>query len=289
VTKGGPINAAPRFWGQTDAQGSAGFTKESVSYVSRMGLYAIRNLAAVGDFGGDRARNRLVCLGRGAADQGAPIGVAGLRAELAACQSKGREQAGRIAILETEAARAAAVADIKAESAAALMARSPAPAAVMAPEAATPCKAVVATAPAAIEAPVTKSAKPAKATVVKATVAKPAAKAAVGKPAATKSAAKSASTAPAKPKTLTAARGGKADDLKLINGVGPKLEALLHRLGFFHFDQVAGWTTKDLARVDDNLEDFRGRATRENWVGQAKALAKGGPARPASKARATKA
>jgi predicted flap endonuclease-1-like 5' DNA nuclease len=245
-----------------------------------MGLYAIRNLAAVGDFGGDRARNRLVCLGRGAADQGAPIGVAGLRAELAACQSKGREQAGRIAILETEAARAAAVADIKAESAAALMARSPAPAAVMAPEAATPCKAVVATAPAAIEAPVTKSAKPAKATVAKATVAKPAA---------TKSAAKSASTAPAKPKTLTAARGGKADDLKLINGVGPKLEALLHRLGFFHFDQVAGWTTKDLARVDDNLEDFRGRATRENWVGQAKALAKGGPARPASKARATKA
>jgi predicted flap endonuclease-1-like 5' DNA nuclease len=81
---------------------------------------------------------------------------------------------------------------------------------------------------------------------------------------------------PAKPATLTAARGGAADNLKEIKGVGPKLEALLHSMGFFHFDQIAGWTAAELAWVDDNLEGFKGRATRDNWVAQAKILASGG-------------
>lgn len=79
--------------------------------------------------------------------------------------------------------------------------------------------------------------------------------------------------APAKPKGLTAARGGKADDLKEIIGVGPVLEKLLHKLGFFHFDQVAAWTASEIAWVDDNLEGFKGRVTRDNWVAQAKELA----------------
>jgi NADH-quinone oxidoreductase subunit E len=79
-----------------------------------------------------------------------------------------------------------------------------------------------------------------------------------------------------RPAALSAARGGKADDLKLIKGVGPKLEALLNRLGFFHFDQVAAWTAAELAWVDDNLEGFKGRASRDEWVAQAKVLAAGG-------------
>jgi NADH-quinone oxidoreductase subunit E len=87
-----------------------------------------------------------------------------------------------------------------------------------------------------------------------------------------------AASKPAKPKVLKAARGGKADDLKLIWGVGPKLEALCNRLGFFHFDQIAAWTEAELAWVDDNLEGFKGRATREKWVAQARILAAGGSA-----------
>ncbi len=83
------------------------------------------------------------------------------------------------------------------------------------------------------------------------------------------------SAAAKKPQMLKAARGGRADDLKLIKGVGPKLEALLHRLGFFHFDQVAAWTAAELAWVDENLENFKGRASREDWVGQSKDLMKG--------------
>jgi NADH-quinone oxidoreductase subunit E len=79
-----------------------------------------------------------------------------------------------------------------------------------------------------------------------------------------------------KPKALKGARQGKADDLKLILGIGPKLEALCHSLGFYHFDQIAAWTTAETAWVDDNLEGFKGRVTRDKWVVQARILAAGG-------------
>ena len=76
-----------------------------------------------------------------------------------------------------------------------------------------------------------------------------------------------------KPAALPSARGGKADDLKIIVGIGPKLEILCHKLGFFHFDQIAAWTAAEIAWVDDNLEGFKGRVTRDNWVDQARSLA----------------
>jgi predicted flap endonuclease-1-like 5' DNA nuclease len=81
---------------------------------------------------------------------------------------------------------------------------------------------------------------------------------------------------PAGPERLTKPKG-KADDLKLISGVGPKLEGTLNKLGFWHFDQIAKWTKKDIAIVDDELS-FKGRIERDDWVKQAKALAKGGEA-----------
>jgi NADH-quinone oxidoreductase subunit E len=78
-----------------------------------------------------------------------------------------------------------------------------------------------------------------------------------------------------KPDLLEKARAGVADDLKLIRGVGPKLEAMLHRMGVFHFDQIATWTEMNLRWVDQNLEGFKGRATRDKWIEQAKKLATG--------------
>jgi predicted flap endonuclease-1-like 5' DNA nuclease len=83
-------------------------------------------------------------------------------------------------------------------------------------------------------------------------------------------------TAGAKPATLKAARGGKADNLKEIKGVGPKMEAMLHGMGFYHFDQIAAWTAAEVAWVDENLTGFKGRVSRDNWVDQAKILASGG-------------
>lgn len=80
----------------------------------------------------------------------------------------------------------------------------------------------------------------------------------------------------AKPEGLTEARGGTPDDLKQIKGVGPKLEQLLFTLGFFHFDQIAGWSAAEIAWVDANLEGFKGRVTRDDWVEQARILAEGG-------------
>lgn len=86
----------------------------------------------------------------------------------------------------------------------------------------------------------------------------------------------SAPTDADKPATLDAARDGGPDDLKMIKGVGPKLEGLLHTMGFYHFDQVAAWTDREIGWVDENLEGFKGRVSRDEWVSQAKILASGG-------------
>ncbi|MEM8980206.1 MAG: hypothetical protein AAGD04_12030 [Pseudomonadota bacterium] len=76
-----------------------------------------------------------------------------------------------------------------------------------------------------------------------------------------------------RPKVLKKPRADKADDLKLIKGVGPKLAKWLNTMGVFHFDQVAGWTAKEVAWMDENLEGVKGRVSRDDWVAQARALA----------------
>lgn len=75
-----------------------------------------------------------------------------------------------------------------------------------------------------------------------------------------------------KPQGLDAPRSGKADDLKRISGVGPKLEETLNGLGIFHFDQIAQWSPETIAWVDNYLS-FKGRIDREGWIAQAKVLA----------------
>ena len=79
-----------------------------------------------------------------------------------------------------------------------------------------------------------------------------------------------------KPATLGAARDGGPDDLKMIKGVGPKLEGMLHSMGFYCFDQIAAWTPQQVAWADQNLVGFKGRVSRDNWVDQARELSEGG-------------
>lgn len=67
------------------------------------------------------------------------------------------------------------------------------------------------------------------------------------------------------------------DDLKLISGVGPKLEGVLNGLGIYTYAQVASWKKAEREWVDGYLK-FKGRIERDDWVRQAKALAKGGEA-----------
>lgn len=80
---------------------------------------------------------------------------------------------------------------------------------------------------------------------------------------------------PDRPPQLMAPRGGQADDLKRISGVGPKIEEILNNLGIFHFDQVAAWTTEQVAWVNGYLR-FKGRIDREDWLNQARTLASEG-------------
>ena len=77
-----------------------------------------------------------------------------------------------------------------------------------------------------------------------------------------------------RPLGLVAARGGKADDLKRIRGIGPQNEARLHGLGIWHFEQIASWTAEQVKWVGGYMA-FPGRIDRENWLAQAKTLASG--------------
>ena len=61
------------------------------------------------------------------------------------------------------------------------------------------------------------------------------------------------------------------DDLKLISGVGPKLERLLNGLGIYQYQQIALMTSGQVAWVNEQLS-FKGRIERDNWIKQAALL-----------------
>lgn len=65
---------------------------------------------------------------------------------------------------------------------------------------------------------------------------------------------------------------GELDDLKLINGVGPTLERKLHRLGIYHYEQIAQLTAEDIALIDSKLKTYKGRVKRDKWPMQARRL-----------------
>ncbi len=94
--------------------------------------------------------------------------------------------------------------------------------------------------------------------------AKPAAKAKVEKAAA--------------PQAVAAPVGGKADDISLIGGVGPKMEAGLIELGYTTFASIAAWTPADVEKVEAHLKQ-KGRVGREEWIEQAQELLAGKPPR----------
>ena len=109
----------------------------------------------------------------------------------------------------------------------------------------------------------------------KAVDAAPAKKAKAAKPA--KAAAKA--EAPAAEKAEKPAKAKKAaksdgDDLSTISGVGPVIVGKLHAEGITTFAQIAAWTDADVEAIEEKLS-FKGRVGREDWIAQAKELAKG--------------
>ena len=72
---------------------------------------------------------------------------------------------------------------------------------------------------------------------------------------------------------LFTAPEGEPDDLKKISGVGPAIEKKLHALGITKYEQIAKFKKAEIEKVDEVL-NFKGRIEREDWVKQAKDLAK---------------
>ena len=135
---------------------------------------------------------------------------------------------------------------------------------------------------AAVAAPIVESvgatapkAKPAKPTAPAAAKAKPVkAGPKVAEPATEKTAkaAKASSAKVAVAKNATSAkRSGKMSDLKVIDGIGPKLEQMLNGKGIRTVADMAALTEAEVKSLDSEL-GLDGRALRDDWVGQAKAL-----------------
>ena len=74
------------------------------------------------------------------------------------------------------------------------------------------------------------------------------------------------------------AEGLDASNLSLISGVGPTIEKKLRAAGITSWNDIAAWSDEDVAKWDEELK-LRGRATREEWVVQAKELLAGKPPR----------
>ena len=64
------------------------------------------------------------------------------------------------------------------------------------------------------------------------------------------------------------------DDLKHISGIGPVIEKKLNAIGIFTFRQISEFTPDDINHVTSSIKFFPDRIGRDNWIGQAAALAR---------------
>jgi len=65
---------------------------------------------------------------------------------------------------------------------------------------------------------------------------------------------------------------GEIDDLTEIIGIGKVFERTLHDLGIYHFRQIAAFGPAEIARINSELKEFKGRIEHDDWIGQAKEL-----------------
>ena len=64
---------------------------------------------------------------------------------------------------------------------------------------------------------------------------------------------------------------GQPDDLKLIAGITPELEAKLNKLGLIKFEQIANLSDDEIAKLDETL-GLDGRIENDDWTSKAVAL-----------------
>lgn len=68
------------------------------------------------------------------------------------------------------------------------------------------------------------------------------------------------------------AKAAEKDDLKAIKGIGPKLEKLLNKTGIYSYRQISKMTKTEYALIDQLMDTFQGRASRDHWAEQATQL-----------------
>ena len=62
------------------------------------------------------------------------------------------------------------------------------------------------------------------------------------------------------------------DDLQEIIGVGKVFERALNELGVYTFQQIGAFDAADIARVNAELKECKGRMEQDDWIGQAREL-----------------
>jgi predicted flap endonuclease-1-like 5' DNA nuclease len=73
------------------------------------------------------------------------------------------------------------------------------------------------------------------------------------------------------PHLLDAPRGGTADDLTELTGIGRKLATALNEFGIYHFDQIASLDAEGIEWLNEQQPGFRMLCARHDLVEQAKA------------------
>jgi predicted flap endonuclease-1-like 5' DNA nuclease len=82
------------------------------------------------------------------------------------------------------------------------------------------------------------------------------------------------SSQPNIPAVLSTPNSGEDKNLQLIKGIGPKIESSLHGLGIYHVSQLSKFSPENVEWLETKLS-LNGRAKREKWVEQARALTAG--------------
>jgi large subunit ribosomal protein L21 len=79
-----------------------------------------------------------------------------------------------------------------------------------------------------------------------------------------------------------------AEDVSLIDGIGPKIAKQLAGVGIISLTHIAALSAAELAAIDTKLA-LKGRSEREEWIAQAKELLAGkAPRAKVDKAKAAK-
>ena len=64
------------------------------------------------------------------------------------------------------------------------------------------------------------------------------------------------------------------NDLTKISGIGPAIQKKLNALGIYTFQQISELTPEMIDKIATSLKSFPDRIGRDNWIGQAAALAR---------------